>query len=204
MYLRPHSSLPLSLSLPNITTTIFLPRGNVLPLFNLLAFYFSPFSTSCTAATFLQMKLTLLLTATSYSHPFFLQHTFFSLSVPLSLSLSLLSLPLSFSLSLPLFPLFPSSSFHSSPSPGDRIAILSQGSLICAGSFEFLRHNYGRGHRLSLVTHPHSTLPKPSSSSSNMREGEEGTDGYSDPFDNTLLISRLIQVSHPISAAVLD
>ena len=36
--------------------------------------------------------------------------------------------------------------------PGDRIAIISQGSLLCCGSFEYLRHKYGRGHRLTLVT----------------------------------------------------
>jgi len=35
---------------------------------------------------------------------------------------------------------------------GDRIAIISNGSLLCSGSFEFLRHQYGRGHRLTLVT----------------------------------------------------
>ena len=34
---------------------------------------------------------------------------------------------------------------------GDRIAIISQGSLLCCGSFEYLKHKYGRGHRLTLV-----------------------------------------------------
>ena len=35
---------------------------------------------------------------------------------------------------------------------GDRIAILSQGSLICCGSFEFIKHQFGKGHTLTLVT----------------------------------------------------
>ena len=34
---------------------------------------------------------------------------------------------------------------------GDRIAIISQGSLLCCGSFEFLKHQYGRGHHLTIV-----------------------------------------------------
>lgn len=37
-------------------------------------------------------------------------------------------------------------------SAGDRIAIISNGSLICCGSFEFLKHRFGRGHQLTLVT----------------------------------------------------
>ena len=40
---------------------------------------------------------------------------------------------------------------------GDRIAILSNGSLICCGSFEFLRGHFGRGHKLTLVTLSHSS-----------------------------------------------
>ncbi len=36
--------------------------------------------------------------------------------------------------------------------PGDRIAIISQGSLLCCGTFEYLKHRYGHGHRLTLVT----------------------------------------------------
>ena len=35
---------------------------------------------------------------------------------------------------------------------GDRIAIISNGSLLCCGSFEYLKHHFGRGHRLTLVT----------------------------------------------------
>lgn len=35
---------------------------------------------------------------------------------------------------------------------GDRIAIISKGSLLCCGSFEYLRHHFGRGHRLTLVS----------------------------------------------------
>ncbi len=38
------------------------------------------------------------------------------------------------------------------PCVGDRIAIISQGSLICCGSFEFLKHRFGQGHRLTLLT----------------------------------------------------
>lgn len=34
---------------------------------------------------------------------------------------------------------------------GDRIAIISNGSLLCCGSFEFLKHRFGRGHQLTLV-----------------------------------------------------
>ena len=37
-------------------------------------------------------------------------------------------------------------------STADRIAIISNGSLICCGSFEFLKHRFGRGHQLALVT----------------------------------------------------
>lgn len=34
---------------------------------------------------------------------------------------------------------------------GDRIAIISKGSLLCCGSFDFLKHHYGRGHHLNMV-----------------------------------------------------
>lgn len=34
---------------------------------------------------------------------------------------------------------------------GDRIAIISKGSLLCCGSFEYLKHRFGRGHRLTLL-----------------------------------------------------
>ena len=34
---------------------------------------------------------------------------------------------------------------------GDRIAIISKGSLLCCGSFEFLKHHYGHGHHLNMV-----------------------------------------------------
>ena len=37
-------------------------------------------------------------------------------------------------------------------SAGDRIAVISKGSLICCGSFEFLRQRFGKGHKLTLVT----------------------------------------------------
>ena len=35
---------------------------------------------------------------------------------------------------------------------GDRIAIISRGSLLCCGSFEYLKHRFGHGHRLTFVT----------------------------------------------------
>lgn len=35
---------------------------------------------------------------------------------------------------------------------GDRIAIISKGSLLCCGSFDYLKHRFGEGHRLTLVT----------------------------------------------------
>lgn len=35
---------------------------------------------------------------------------------------------------------------------GDRIAIISKGSLLCCGSFEYLKHHFGHGLRLTLVT----------------------------------------------------
>ena len=41
---------------------------------------------------------------------------------------------------------------HTHTYAGDRIAIISSGSLICCGSFEFLRRRFGQGHRLTLVT----------------------------------------------------
>lgn len=34
---------------------------------------------------------------------------------------------------------------------GDRIAIISKGNLLCAGSFEFLKGRFGRGHYLTVV-----------------------------------------------------
>lgn len=34
---------------------------------------------------------------------------------------------------------------------GDRIAIISNGSLLCCGSFEYLKHRFGHGHRLTIV-----------------------------------------------------
>lgn len=39
---------------------------------------------------------------------------------------------------------------------GDRIAIISQGTLLCCGSFEYLRTRFGRGHELTLVTNTQS------------------------------------------------
>ena len=39
---------------------------------------------------------------------------------------------------------------------GDRIAIISQGSLLCCGSFEYLKTKFGRGHELTLVTNTQS------------------------------------------------
>ena len=41
-------------------------------------------------------------------------------------------------------------------SPGDRIAIISQGTLLCCGSFEYLKTRFGRGHELTLVTNTQS------------------------------------------------
>lgn len=34
---------------------------------------------------------------------------------------------------------------------GDRIAIISQGKLLCCGSFDFLKGRFGRGHHLTVV-----------------------------------------------------
>ena len=34
---------------------------------------------------------------------------------------------------------------------GDRIAIISRGNLLCVGSFEFLKHHFGRGHHLTVA-----------------------------------------------------
>ena len=34
---------------------------------------------------------------------------------------------------------------------GDRIAIISRGSLLCCGTFDFLKHHYGHGHHLTMV-----------------------------------------------------
>lgn len=34
---------------------------------------------------------------------------------------------------------------------GDRIAIISKGSLRCCGSFDFLKHQFGRGHHLAVA-----------------------------------------------------
>ncbi len=45
------------------------------------------------------------------------------------------------------------------PAAGDRIAVVSKGSLICCGSFEFLKQRFGRGHKLTLVTASQSTTP---------------------------------------------
>lgn len=39
---------------------------------------------------------------------------------------------------------------------GDRIAIISQGTLLCCGSFEYLKTRFGRGHELTLVTNTQS------------------------------------------------
>ena len=35
---------------------------------------------------------------------------------------------------------------------GDRIAVISKGSLLCCGSFEYLKHRFSQGLRLTLVT----------------------------------------------------
>ena len=34
---------------------------------------------------------------------------------------------------------------------GDRIAIISKGSLVCCGSFDYLKHQFGKGHHLTVV-----------------------------------------------------
>ena len=44
------------------------------------------------------------------------------------------------------------SKYHTHTHTGDRIAIISKGSLLCCGSFDYLKHHFGRGHRLTLVT----------------------------------------------------
>ena len=80
--------------------------------------------------------------------------------------------------------------------PGDRIAILSQGSLICCGSFEYLRHHYGRGHQLSLVTHSLSSHPPPPTVTAG-REEPDGPVQASGCPDSTTMISQLIQVRQP-------
>ena len=46
--------------------------------------------------------------------------------------------------------------YHNFFSPGDRIAIISQGMLLCCGSFEYLKTRFGRGHELTLVTNTQS------------------------------------------------
>lgn len=78
-------------------------------------------------------------------------------------------------------------------SVGDRIAILSRGSLICCGSFEFLRHNYGRGHQLSLVTRPTSSHPSQLMPSQE-REDTDGALQGRGRRDNTVIITQLIEV----------
>lgn len=50
---------------------------------------------------------------------------------------------------------------------GDRIAIISKGSLICSGSFDFLKHRFGQGHHLTIVVEDQFT-PK------HREMGEEG------------------------------
>ena len=48
---------------------------------------------------------------------------------------------------------------------GDRIAIISEGSLLSCGSLNYLKHRFGYGYKLTLVTktssdHRHSALPQ--------------------------------------------
>ena len=43
---------------------------------------------------------------------------------------------------------------------GDRIAIISKGRLLCAGSFEFLKGRFGRGHYLKVVVEGKSPVIK--------------------------------------------
>lgn len=45
---------------------------------------------------------------------------------------------------------------------GDRIAIISSGTLLCAGSFEFLKHHFGRGHHLTIAV-ADKCIPDPTS-----------------------------------------
>ena len=46
--------------------------------------------------------------------------------------------------------------YYICPFLGDRIAIISKGSLLCCGTFDYLKHRFGEGHRLTLVTKVHS------------------------------------------------
>lgn len=84
----------------------------------------------------------------------------------------------------------------SSSIAGDRIAIISKGSLLCCGSFEYLKHHFGSGHRLILVQNDR--RPSAASRTLTVTADIEETDNYetspcivdasqpnSDPGDDT-------------------
>ena len=50
---------------------------------------------------------------------------------------------------------------HHAHTAGDRIAIIASGSLLCCGSFEYLRNRFGRGHHLVLVRSSAEAQPAP-------------------------------------------
>lgn len=58
---------------------------------------------------------------------------------------------------------------------GDRIAIISKGNLLCAGSFEFLKGKFGRGHYLTVVVDPKT----PSTRVTDPLSGQEDEGNYS-------------------------
>ena len=98
---------------------------------------------------------------------------------------------------------------------GDRIAIISNGSLLCCGSFEFLRRRFGRGHRLTLVTATKSERhPSNASRTITVTAEIEATDHAPTPSDHspfpslteddrTDRISQFIQVECLPSVATL-
>lgn len=69
---------------------------------------------------------------------------------------------------------------------GDRIAIISHGSLLCCGSFDYLQHHFGHGMRLTLVTRGQSERrPSLSSRTFTVTADVEGSDEETDASPHT-------------------
>ena len=78
---------------------------------------------------------------------------------------------------------------------GDRIAIISRGSLLCCGSFEYLKHRFGRGNRLTLVIRSQNER-KPSQSSHTFTVTADVTD---DSVTDSISLSSMTPSDYPLS-----
>lgn len=85
---------------------------------------------------------------------------------------------------------------------GDRIAIISKGALLCCGSFEYLKHHFGGGHRLILVQsdRKQSISSRTFTVTADVEESlNEGSPDETEPLDSAEVTSPCIEELPPIN-----